>query len=139
MKKILIILFVLIFGIRTNPQSQVLIKILENEKIKEDPTKYIMRYKFYIPIPIQFYGIPDKMATLNSFISLYPGLEGLEGNNVTFVLKDTFDFSMTDTSIRQVLNTKYSNYMYGLNNIIITTPDYMNGEIWDGTTWQCQN
>ena len=136
MKKTFILLLMLI-SMTATPQA--LIKILDNTKLADDPTKYILRYEFYVPIPLQFFGLPDKVSTLNSFMPLYPGLDRLDGNNVVFMLHDTLDFSMSDTSIRAMLNVKYNNYKYGLNNIIITTPDYMKGEVWDGFQWNCQN
>lgn len=135
MKKII---FILLMTLSITAKNQTLIKILDNQKL-EDQIHYVLMYELYVPIPIQFYGLPDKVATLNSFMPLYPGLDRLDGNYVVFKLNDTLDYTATDTSIRNLLNFKYSNYVYGLNNIIITTPDYMKGEIWDGTTWQCQN
>lgn len=136
MKKLLILF--LAFAI-ANCESQTLIKIKDNVKIPENLDSYELRYEFYIPIPLQFYGIPDKVATLNSFTPLYPGLDRLDGNNVVFVFKDTFSFAQSDTVIKQFLNVKYNNYVYGLNSIIITTPDYLKGTIWNGSTWECEN
>lgn len=132
-------IFAFILLISFVAQSQTLIRILDNTKLTEDTSKYVLRYEFFIPIPGQFYGLPDKVGTLNSFMPLYPGLDRLDGNNVVFSLKDTFDFSDSDTTIKDLLNFKYTNYVYGLNNIIIITPDYMKGATWNGTTWECQN
>ncbi len=138
MKKILFMIAIIMINIICNAQ-QTKILIRENEKIVNNDSTYFLSYDFYIPVPAIFSTLPDKISTLNSFMPLYPGLDHLEDGNVVFKLKHEFYYLDSDTTIKAFLTNQYSNYQYGLNNIIITVPDWIKGEYWDGSQWKCQD
>lgn len=99
----------------------------------------MLMYEFYIPVPLTLTGVPDKVSTLNSFMPLYPGLDHLDGDNIVFIFNQEFNYATTEADIKSFLLQKYDNYVLGLNALQITTPDWLNGEYWDGIQWQCQN
>lgn len=136
MKQIVLTAFFLLSACVTQAQQ---IKILENIKTPDNDTTYVLQYQFKIPIPAIFSALPDKASTLGSFTPLYPGLDHLEDTNVVFKLSHEFYYTDSDTTIKSFLLTQYQNYQYGLGQLQIPTPDWIKGEYWDGTQWQCQN
>jgi hypothetical protein len=114
------------------------IKILENSKI-ENSDSIEVRFQFNVQVPPQFTSLPDKASTLNSYRALFPGLERLDGESVVFIFTERFAQTIDEATIKNYFITKYNNYANGLNAIQLPTIDWINGQVWDGTQWQCDH
>ena len=132
MKKILLAALMLL-TIATQAQTKA--RILEN--IKNEDSTFNLRYEIYIPVPIQFTGIPDKNATLQSFKGQFPEIERIDGNTVVFRLNDKFGNSQTEESIKSFISDRWDAFSGGLNAIQVNASDWILGQTLEGNTWNC--
>ena len=121
-------------------KAQTQIRIIENVKnIVEGAadTTYQLRYEFYIPIPTAFISLPDKETTLQSFKTLFPSIERVDGGNVVFRLNDKFNNSDSEQYIKAYMIQKRQLFEAELNAIQVNQADWLTGETFDGINWIC--
>lgn len=109
------------------------ITIIEN--IKVDDTEYELAYKFVIPIPESFSELTNKRAILDSYRPLYPSLQSIEEEYITFVVRRRFPYSTNLEAVKTYLRMQYNGFVAELSGLQLSVPDYLNGLSFNGQEW----
>ena len=101
------------------------IQILENIK---NGVQYTIRFKFIIPVPVEFAPVENKDEVLNSWKIKYPAIDSLVDDHIIFLDSAQVNYTDSVEEIKTMLSEKFQYFKTVLTAIPIVAADEMIGE-----------
>jgi len=102
-----------------------LIEIIENIK---NGVQYTIRFKFTVPIPVEFDAVPNKEEVLNSWKVKYPAIDSMIDGHIIFIDSEKVDYESTELQIKEMLSGKFQYFKAVLAAIPIVAGDSLIGQ-----------